>query len=53
MCNLRGTIFYMKKNVLQDFHIYISALLRSKDSVKRLFHGCTPIYEEFIECALS
>ena len=27
MRNLRGTIFYMKTNVLQDFHICISVLL--------------------------
>ena len=27
MRNLRGTVFYMKTNVLQDFHICISAHL--------------------------
>ena len=27
MRNLRGTIFYMKANVLQDFHICISVPL--------------------------
>ena len=28
MHNLRGTIFYMKINVLQDFHIFISVPLK-------------------------
>ena len=28
MRNLRGTIFYMKTNVLQDFHICISVPLK-------------------------
>ena len=32
MCNLRGTIFYMKPNVLQGFHICISVPLIFHDS---------------------
>ena len=33
MSNLRGTIFYMKTNVLQDFHL-ISVLLRNQFWIK-------------------
>ena len=38
MRNLRDTISYMKKNVLQDFHIRIS--VRLTIFVKKLYHGC-------------
>ena len=43
MRNLRGTIFYMKTNVLQDFHICISVPLiqlsemHGVGTVKRIF----------------
>ena len=37
MRNLRDTIFYMKTNVLQDFHICISV----------------PLMENFIVCAAA
>ena len=35
MCNLRGTIFYMKANVLQDFDICVSGLLNVDPAFSR------------------
>ena len=37
MRNLRGTIFYMKTNVLQDFHICISVPLNTLNFLEANF----------------